>query len=389
MSEAEYTGSQFHHNPGLQIDPGPSDCHQTQDENYTGHTQFYGFDSRTSTRQFEFDVERALRPQNSQFQWHAPLETAPTTPNDLSNAASTLNPLAAPFQPQMFPQAPIRNSFTNDFQHQPDVLAPTTASQYFWNNQLDQFGRPIHQNQQWVLATPLRLDQSMRNDPPEALYGLQTPFTPRQPTAFHTRSETGIRGANLNSIEEIMGSAEAPGENQHFPNPNSAAAMTISSENVARVPMNRNILRDTYQWNQDTYQGPVAQSTQPQYPPTPATSGRNRRGASVSTQPGQIYQCDLCPKWFGRRHALNHHRRWHQRGFACDLCDKTFSAAKDLRRHFRAKHDRVEKHLFCNILGCKFRQEGFHRLDHLKRHHERKHPDYPWSPPATSSFGGG
>ena len=388
MSEAEYTGSQFHHDPGLQIDPALLNNNHAQDENQNDFAQFYGFDNRTTTQQFEFDVEQALHPQASRLQWHASLGNASITPTNLSNAASTLNPRATPFRPQTLPQTPIRNSSTNQFQHQPWFPTPTTPSQHVLGNQLHQLDSRIDWDHQWVQFTPLRFDPSMRPNDPATPFGPHTPFTPRHLTALHTTNETGTHDANLDSIEQIIASGAVQGQNQPFPSPGSTAAMTISSKNVARLPMNRNVLRDMRQWNQNTYQGPVAQSTQPQFPPTPATSSRHRRGGSVSTQPGQSYQCDLCSKSFGRRHELNHHKRWHQRDFVCELCDHGFSAAKDLRRHFAAKHKRTEKHLFCNILGCKFRQEGFHRLDHLKRHHERKHPEYPWSPPATTSFGG-
>lgn len=77
-----------------------------------------------------------------------------------------------------------------------------------------------------------------------------------------------------------------------------------------------------------------------------------------------------CGKEFTTLTKWNHHTRYHNpsaRDKPCSLCDKTFIFEKDLKRHVRSVHSK-ERHLLCNVIGCKYHTRGFARSDHLKRH---------------------
>lgn len=386
MSEAQYTGFQFYDDPEFPIDPRLLDNHQTQGNHHLDCTQFNDFNDAPSTQEFDFDVEQAVQSQSSQLQSFDPLETLPTTPTNLSPRTSSLNPRALPFRPQQFPDTLPRNSSDGHFGHQHPSGAPVVPYQHAEGNHALRCALLAGRERGPGPSTPSHRRSLMGRLNTEDMPASQTPVAPRRLYA----SVLGTQDANLSPGGRMLAYEAAPDGSWSQPDPNSVTTNAISSANVARLPMEPNTFGQMYQWNQDTYQGPALQSPYTQFPPTPSASGRGRsgRGGSVSTQAGN-HRCDVCQKTLSTRHELNHHKRWHEKGFACELCDKVFSAAKDLRRHFAAKHNRAERHLFCNILGCKFRQKGFHRLDHLKRHHERKHSEYPWSPPATSSFGGG
>ena len=111
-------------------------------------------------------------------------------------------------------------------------------------------------------------------------------------------------------------------------------------------------------------------------PPLPSRTRRRRVGSVVgSTQTNnRTFQCYMCQKPFEKRHLLNKHQRLHERTQICEVCGNDFAAAKDLRRHFEARHTQNQKRFFCNILGCKDNHTGFPRMDHLRRHNERVHP---------------
>ena len=174
----------------------------------------------------------------------------------------------------------------------------------------------------------------------------------------------------------------------------SEGATIISSENLSRLPANPPANEVLGRWNQDTYQI-VGRIPPGPAPPSPAPSRRhNRRTSRASTtitmsSQAHIFTCDKCHKSFEKRHKLNHHYRWHEDPtHVCEECGKGFVAKKDVKRH-RKIHNKEARHLFCNILGCKYRREGFCRMDHLKRHNERVHPGNPWPLSANPSIAGG
>ena len=168
---------------------------------------------------------------------------------------------------------------------------------------------------------------------------------------------------------------------------------TISSESLSRLPVNRHSNETMGQWNRETFQIVGAIPLQGQAPPTPTPSGRHgrrpSRAPSVTSTQAIAFICDICHKGFDKWHKLNHHSRWHDDPtHICESCGKRFVARKDLRRHEKT-HKKEERHLFCNIMGCKYHQRGFQRPDHLKRHIERMHRGSLLSQSPTSSFAGG
>lgn len=120
-------------------------------------------------------------------------------------------------------------------------------------------------------------------------------------------------------------------------------------------------------------------------PPTPISDRRFSRRSSLATTTatGSSHSCpsEGCERTFPSPSALAHHQRYHDgaRKHVCSICANRFLFLKDLKRHFRIHGQ--ERHIFCNIAGCKYQHEGFYRKDHLKRHMKT----HLLAPPATPS----
>lgn len=144
----------------------------------------------------------------------------------------------------------------------------------------------------------------------------------------------------------------------------------------------------TAEWNSRSY-NPGDRTRTDSLAPLP-TPTRKPRGRSRAASSASALTCETCDRKFGKQHELDHHRRIHgNRKHVCPIsgCPRDFVFHKDLVRHMNT-HNK-ERHIFCNILGCKYREKGFGRVDHLKRHNEKKHPGNPLPTPSTTSFGGG
>lgn len=77
-------------------------------------------------------------------------------------------------------------------------------------------------------------------------------------------------------------------------------------------------------------------------------------GSVTDSETSKLFQCELCPKAFTRRHSYNEHklshsvetRRW------CDLCQRTFASKRTLRMHMMTHTG--EKPFRCEICNKRF-----------------------------------
>ena len=370
----EYAGSQF-------LDPRILDISRQQSENSSEYARIQAFDANSSPQHLSRDVDQAVRPQNEPSSYGSALEGAPSTPTNLSRSRPLLNPLARPFYPPPTLETPPTHGSLEIAHHR--MLAATQAIplQPYQYHQLQAIAHSSpQQNGAWNSNT------------------LGSPFNPHMGSGSEIQPASQFnfgpyfQQANDRALGPLPAIAMFQGEDQAAHDAGNGITLLPSAENVARVPGNQDPFQAMQQWNRTTYQGPVAAPSHPQLPPTPASSGRRRRVGSVavSTQTGTgTFQCNGCTRTFTKKHLRAHHQRWHEKSFKCGVCDKPFTVDKDRRRHFKAIHTTDEKHLFCNIMGCKYSHVGFHRMDHLKRHNQRVHPGNPWTPPATASNAGG
>ncbi|KAK5111496.1 hypothetical protein LTR85_011843 [Meristemomyces frigidus] len=121
-------------------------------------------------------------------------------------------------------------------------------------------------------------------------------------------------------------------------------------------------------------------------PPTPSSDRRrfSRRSSLATTTSSHTCPTEGCGNSFPTASGLAHHQRYHDgpRNHVCSICDKGFLFPKDLKRHMKT-HSK-ERHLFCNIAGCKSQHRGFYRNDHYTRH-MRTHGSSIASPATPSS----
>lgn len=87
------------------------------------------------------------------------------------------------------------------------------------------------------------------------------------------------------------------------------------------------------------------------------------------------HSCPECMRPFQNRDDLRRHRRYHDpnKRHRCRNCGKKFVHPKDLRRHQRT-HDSSNQHrIECPVDDC---PTVIGRLDNLKRHITKQHPDF-------------
>lgn len=352
-----------------------------------------------SAQEFAREVEQAIHPQITPER-HDFLDEAQSALTNREIRSSSLNPRATPFYPPVSPNRSAHHEVFDANHNQTLLQQQNDLPHSNWNNQLQQF-QPCFWRGEEPECQPNQPGLNVSEQQRGGLNANASPFFQ------HIAPDTEHRNAFLHAIpsqwqnvdpatiERLAAIAIARTSNQGPTHAEQDAAMTVTSENISRLQNEANSTRATTEWNQSSYQYPVEIPVQPQFPPTPASSSRHRRGGSValsvsSTRSGvQSCQCTECGQTFASRYKLNHHRRWHKKDFPCDLCEKAFSAQKDVNRHLKTVHKLGDKEYFCPITECHYHREGFYRLDHLKKHNQRMHPRNPWSPPATSSGGGG
>lgn len=81
------------------------------------------------------------------------------------------------------------------------------------------------------------------------------------------------------------------------------------------------------------------------------------------------YRCDVCAKWFDKKHSLQDHLAWahlKEENHVCTICNKKFAAKPNLKRHYDRVHNAKEQ-IKCKKCERKFTRIGsYHK--HLKRH---------------------
>lgn len=164
-------------------------------------------------------------------------------------------------------------------------------------------------------------------------------------------------------------------------------SLGLSATNVSALPTDTQPSDQAGVWYPKSYQqGDRIRSHRPAPPTTPTGSNRGRSRASSPSSVSRL-TCETCGSVFNKKHELDHHRRSHgDKAQVCTVCNKGFVFRKDLVRHI-VMHSKGERHMFCNVVGCKYHQRGFGRVDHLRRHMEKKHPGIPRATQHTVSLG--
>ena len=60
------------------------------------------------------------------------------------------------------------------------------------------------------------------------------------------------------------------------------------------------------------------------------------------------FQCEICKKYFTRKHSLNVHiASIHEENkpYQCEICAKTFTEKSKLNRHVVSVHEKVKKNI--------------------------------------------
>lgn len=388
MNNYSYLGAQFDDSTNRGIDPQILLIDQAQRASRLHQEQRVPSHRDPSVYSFKNNIQGQFPPSPAASQWQQSLPNRPATPirgNAFGITYTRDRPVLPDTPPstiRSFPSA--QHPRLRELQSDSRGRGPLTYSQ-------EAYMRPWQDGNPFALLDPDG-EQSAAFDGLGDSSGTNNGNQVALASPINLADHHGLFPTFDNSISPGLSHQQA--RNPHGLSPEFSSTL-VSTENVSMIPANPRSHESMDWWTQGTYQVMPNPPSRHIAPPTPTPSGRHRRRASRASSTGSVstsspmLSCDKCCKLFEKRHKLNHHYRWHEDPtHTCEECGKKFVAKKDLRRHQKI-HKKEERHLFCNIMGCKYEHVGFQRKDHLKRHLEKKHGGGLLSPSIISSPAGG
>lgn len=372
----QHTGSQFDEN----IDPRLLDISAQQLGFTIDQTQLTSPTSNPLIQDFNRDLDDVFQTPTPRDQWQNTLPITPATPGNVDTLPAHFESNALPIRQQAIPVTPPSTIRTGPTLQHPRVREIQGRLQQYGSSSYSA-GAGASSTLDWridnpyaLLASGVDISDIVKNPPTHNVSMTSMPSGHFHQPQFVPRLEPSPVIEN-NMWHRSMDQSPRVGNRQTL----NDQSNTVSMQKLPMIPFNSPSEEALGRWNRDTFH--LVGSIPPHNlrPSTPASTKAHRRRTSrasstVSTSTyAPTFGCDKCHKVFEKRHQLNHHYRWHDDPMnTCEECGKKFVAKKDLRRHKKI-HNKEERHIFCNSIGCKYQHVGFQRQDHLKRHMERKH----------------